>query len=140
MPSGVTSVYVDVDFSEGSAKDGDAGDINVNRVSSDGTVLSTLAVDNENDSGVLTGAAAGSMIRIDVDNNAFDFPAALVTLTFHSGSSSSGAVKARATVQKERRPYSPTNGSASVDATADTVTLTWGAGALQENANPTTTR
>ena len=136
VPSGVTSVYVDVSFSEGSAKDGDAGDINVNRVSSGGTVLSTLAVDNENDSGVLTSATVGSMIRIDVDSDAFDFAAALVTLTFHSGSSSSGAVKARATVQKERRPYAPTNGSSSVDATADTVTLTWEPGALQLNANP----
>ena len=50
IPTGVTSVYVDVDFSEGIYKDEDAGDINVNRVNSFGTVLSTLAVDNENDS------------------------------------------------------------------------------------------
>ena len=136
VPSGVTSIYVDVDFSIDSAKDGDAGEIKIKRVSSGGTELSTLEVDNENDSGVLTGATAGSMIRIEVDNNAFDHAAALVTLTFHSGSSSSGAVKARATIQKEQRPYAPTNGSSSVDATADTITLSWGPGAPRQYANP----
>ena len=74
IPTGVTSVYVDVSFSEGFVKDSDAGDINVNRVNSSGTVLNTLAVDNENDSGTLTGAAAGSLIRIDVDNDALRLP------------------------------------------------------------------
>ena len=136
IPTGVTSVYVDVDFSEGIYKDSDAGDINVNRVNSFGTVLSTLAVDNENDSGTWTGAAAGSLIRIDVDNDAFDVSLALVTLTFHSGSDTTGPEIARATVQKESRPYAPTNGSGSVDATNGSVTLSWGPGAARLGSNP----
>ena len=113
-----------------------SGDINVHRVDSSGMVLSKLAVDNENDRGTLTGATAGSRIRIDVDDDAFDAGYALVTLTFHSGSNSSGTEIARATVQKEKRPYAPRNGSASVDPVANTVTLTWGSGALQQHANP----
>ena len=141
MRSDVTSVYVDVDFSLGIYKDTDAGDININRVASDGTVLSTLKeVDNENDSGVLTGVTSGNMIRIDVDNDAFDVTNALVTLTFHSGSSSSGAVKARAAIQKEQRPYGPRNGSVVVDPIADTITLTWGPVPLDNTPIPTTTR
>ena len=136
IPTGVTSVYVDVDFSEGIYKDEDAGDINVNRVNSSGTVLNTLAVDNENDSGTLTGAADGSLIRIDVDNDAFDVSLALVTLTFHSGSDATGPEIARATVQKESRPYAPTNGSASVDETDGSVTLPWGPGAARLGSNP----
>ena len=136
IPTGVTSVYVDVDFSEGIYKDEDAGDINVNRVNSFGTVLSTLAVDNEDDSRTWTGAADGSLIRIDVDNDAFDVSLALVTLTFHSGSDTTGPEIARATVQKESRPYAPTNGSASVDETNGSVTLSWGPGAARLGSNP----
>ena len=136
IPTGVTGVYVHVDFSEGIFKDSDSGDININRVNSSGTVLSTLAVDNENDSGTLPGATAGSLVRIDVDNDAFDVSLALVTLTFHSGSDATGPVKARATVQKESRPYAPTNGSASVVATDGSVTLSWGPGAARLGSNP----
>ena len=117
---------IHVDFSEGNVKDSDAGDINVNRVNSFGTVLSTLAVDNETDSGTWTGAAAGSLVRVDVDNDAFDASVAFVTLTFHSGSDTTGPEIARAIVQKESRPYAPTNGSGSVDATNGSVTLSWG--------------
>ena len=136
IPTGVTSVYVDVDFSEGIYKDSDAGDINVNRVNSFGTVLSTLAVENEDDSRTWTGAVDGSLIRIDVDNDAFDVSRALVTLTFHSGSDTTGPEIARATVQKESRPYAPTNGSASVDETNGSVTLSWGPGAARLGSNP----
>ena len=127
---------MDVNFSSGYVKDSDSGDINVNRVDSSGEVLSTLAVDNENDRGTLTGATAGSRIRIDVDNDAFDAGYALVTLTFHSGSNSNGTEIARATVQKERRPYAPSNGSASVDPVANTVTLTWDPGAPRLHGQP----
>ena len=136
IPTGVTGVYVHVDFSEGIFKDSDSGDINVNRVNSSGTVLSTLAVDNENDSGTLPGATAGSLVRIDVDNDAFDVSLALVTLTFHSGSDATGLEIAKATVQKESRPYVPTNGSASVVATDGSVTLSWGPGAARLGSNP----
>ncbi len=136
IPIGVTSVYVDVSFSQGYVKNSDAGDININRVNSSGTVLSTLAVDNENDSGTLTGSAAGSLIRIDVDSDAFDDSLALVTLTFHSGSNATGLEIARATVQKESRPYAPTNGSSSVNETAGSVTLSWGPGAARLGSNP----
>ena len=60
------------------------------------------------------------------DNDAFDASVAFVTLTFHSGSDTTGPEIARATVQKESRPYAPTNGSGSVDATNGSVTLSWG--------------
>ena len=140
VPAEVTSVYVDVSFSSGYVKDTGAGDIEINRVDSSDTVLSTLEVDNENDSGTLTGAAAGSLIRIDVENDAFDTSYALVTLTFHSGSDDTGPELARATVQKESRPYSPTAPSTgtswSVDDAAGSVTLSWGPGAARLGSNP----
>ena len=136
VPAGVTSVYVDVGFSSGYVKDSGAGDIKVNRVNSSGTVLSTLAVDHESDSWTLRGAGAGSLVRIDVDSDAFDANLPLVTLTFHSGTDDSGPVIARATVQKESRPYSPTSGSASVDEAAGSVTLSWGLGAARLGSNP----
>ena len=138
VQTGVTSIYVDVDFSKGIYKDTglDVGNININRVNSSGTVLSTLEVDNENDSGILTGAKAGSLVRVDVDNNAFDASLALVTLTFHSGSDETGPEIAKATVQKESRPYSPTSGSATVDKAADSVTLTWSPGAPRLGSKP----
>ena len=140
VPAEVTSVYVDVSFSSGYVKDTGAGDIEINRVDSSDTVLSTLEVDNENDSGTLTDAAAGSLIRIDVENDAFDTSYALVTLTFHSGSDDTGPELARATVQKESRPYSPTAPSTgtswSVDDAAGSVTLSWGPGAARLGSNP----
>ncbi len=140
VPAEVTSVYVDVSFSSGFVKDTGAGDIEINRVDSSDTVLSTLEVDNENDSGTLMGAAAGSLIRIDVENDAFDTSYALVTLTFHSGSDDTGPELARATVQKESRPYSPTAPSTgtswSVDDAAGSVTLSWGPGAARLGSNP----
>ena len=138
VPTGVSRVYVDVDFSKGAHKDAnpDVGDININSVNSSGTVLSTLLeVDNENDSVTLTGVA-GSRIRIDVDNNAFDASLALVTLTFHSGSSTTGPEIAKATVQKESRPYSPTGGTATVDKAADSLTLSWKPGAPRLGSKP----
>ena len=133
------SVYVDVDFSIGVYKDTSAGVINVHRVNSSGTVLDTLEVDNEDDSKSLSdiNVVAGSLIRIDVDNDAFDANIALVTLTFHSGSGTSGDVIATATVQKEARPSMPLRGNppVDVDQTTGSITLKWLAG-TNTNANP----
>ena len=64
-----------------------------------------------------------------------DITAGLMTLVFHSGSST-GREIARATVQKESRPYSPRNGTASVNETAGSVTLSWGPGAARLGSNP----
>lgn len=136
VPAGVTGVYVDVDFSIGSAKDGNSGDIDIHLVDSKGVVQSTKAVDRERNSGVVTGAKAGSLVRIDVDNSAFDSSAALVTLTFHSGSDETGTEIAKAKVQKESRPYSPVSGSATVDKVADSVTLKWKTGASRRGSKP----
>ena len=132
----MTSVYVDVDFSSGHVRGGGAGVINITSVNLSSIVQSTLAVDNEDDSRTLSGTAAGSLVTIDVDSDAFDAGYALVTLTFHSGSNSSGTEIARATVQKESRPYPPTNGSASVNATSGSVTLSWGPGAARLGSKP----
>ena len=139
VPTGTTSVYVDVDFSTGYVKDTGSGYININRVNSFGTTLSTKAIDRESDRGVVTGVVAGSLIRIDVDKDAFDSGAALVTLTFHSGSDATGREIARATVQKESRPYMPVAPSSgtpwSVDETVGSVTLSWGPGAARVGSN-----
>ena len=136
VPAGVTSVYVDVSFSRGSVKDRGSGEIAVNRVDSSGTVLGTKAVRSETDSGAVTGARAGSRIRINVDSDAFDSSSALVTLAFHSGVDDSGPVIARATVQKESMPQAPTNGSASVEKVSGSVTLSWESGALRSGSIP----
>ena len=64
---------------------------------------------NVNDRGMLAGAGGGSRIRIDVDKDAFDTQAALVTLSFRSGSAN-GAEIATATVQTEPQPSAPLDG------------------------------
>ena len=136
VPNGTTDVYLDVNFSIGIFKDTGAGDINVQRVNSHGTVLSTHTVHRESDSGELENVDANSTIRIDVDNDAFDLSLALVTLTFHSGTDDTGPVIAQATVQKEAQPYPPNTGSASYNQTNNTLTLTWSAGANRLGATP----
>ena len=136
VPAGVTGIYVDVSFSEGGSKELSSGPINVHRVDANGTILSTLAILRAANSGVLSGAAADSHIRIDVANNAFDHQAALVTLSFHSGSDATGETLARAHVQKEAPPYGPFAGNATVNETAGTLTLTWSEGPLREGSAP----
>ena len=107
VPPEVTSVYLQVAFSAGATGAIGPGDINIQRVGAGGTVLSTHAVDGEGDSGVLSGVTAGSRVRIDVDSDAYDAQAALVTLTFHSGSGASGNEIANATVQTGAEPPPP---------------------------------
>ena len=131
MPSGVTSVYVDVDFSAGSVLNSNSGDISIRRVNSAGTVLGTLAVDGENDSRTLSGASSGSRVRIDVAPNALDASSALVTLTFYSGSNALGTEIANATVQTRpattptlTAPPAPANLSAP-SCNATSIRLTW---------------
>ena len=136
VPSSVTNIYVDVDFSTGSRNDSNVGAIDINRVDSSGAVLNTLTVDAESDSGRLPGAMSGSRIRIDVDNDAFDADAGLVTLTFHSGSNATDPVLARATVQTEERPAIQVSGSATVNEAVGTITLTWTEGTTPTGSNP----
>ena len=101
---GVSNVYLDVEFSSGSSLDAGSGDINIQTVNTSGTVLSTHEVDSGSDSGVLNGVKEGSRVRVDVDSDAYDAQAALVALTFRSGSST-GDVIARATVQTVPEPF-----------------------------------
>ena len=136
VPANTAAVYLDVDFNPGIFKDPGAGDINVHRIDSNGSILSTHTVHQESDRGSLTGVTNGSRVRIDVDNDAFDVSLALVTLTFHSGLSVAGAEIATATVQKEAQPYPPNTGSASYNQTNNTLTLTWSAGANRLGAAP----
>lgn len=137
VPAGITRLYLDVDFSIGDNKD-PSGDILIQRVDTSNNVLETYAVDNENDSGSLsTNFKGGSRVRIEIEDDAFDTHAALVTLTFHSGTSISGAELAVGKVQKEQRPFAPRNGSSSVNHTGTgTVTLTWSKGLDRDHDNP----
>lgn len=91
VPAHVSSVYVDVNYATGQNKDL-AGNINVRRLSTSNTVLSTKVVDDERDSDVMDGATGNSRIRIDVDKDAFDTQFSSVTLRFHSGNSTSGTL------------------------------------------------
>ena len=136
VPAGVTSVYVSVGFSSPGGLEAGAGSIRVSRVDSAGSVLGTLAVRAERDSGPLSGAASGSRVRLDVDGDAFHAGGALVTLTLHSGTDATGPVLARATVRTESRPATPTSGSAAPDPAAGSVTLGWSAGTLRTGSSP----
>ena len=130
----VDSPYLDVDFSAGSAKDSQAGDVRIiwfDTNFNEGTLL----VDAEGDSGPLP-LPTGSLIMLHVEVDAFDASAATVTLNFHSGSDNSGPLLATATIQKEARPADPVTGGSSTDTAADTVTLTWYQGNTDSDADP----
>ena len=143
VPDGVTGVYVKVAVSGGgvggpggAVEDPGAGAIRVNRIDAGGAELSTLSVRGGGDSGVLSGAIGGSLVRVDVDADAFDADASLVTLSFHSGTDGSGPELARATVQRESRPSAPVNGSAVVDRAVGSVTLAWSRGTSRVGSSP----
>jgi len=137
VQNGVSSVYMDVDYAVGSRKDSSGG-INVQVLNSSNRVTSTVVVDNENDSGTLSGVSAGSRIRVMLENDAWDQHASLVTLTFHSGSSDSAPVIARATLQKERELSRPEeNGSPTIENTrSGAVTLHWSRGTEYAGQRP----
>ena len=136
VPPGVSSVYLDVTFSSDSLLDNPSRNIKVQLLAPDGTsAQSTREVANENHRGVIAGAGGGSRIRIDVDQDAFDTQAALVTLSFRSGSAN-GTEIATAKVQTEARPSAPRDGSAIVDDEAGSVTLSWTAGPAVANSRP----
>ncbi len=137
VPTGVSNVYLAVDFATGSYKDAGAGVIRVQVLDGNGDVGSTHEVDHEtNDEGTLSGVKAGSRIRIAVDNDAFDVQSSMVTLTFHNGTSSQGQQMAKATVQKQAQPAQPTKGAVTVDESAGSVSLSWRAGSHPTGAKP----
>lgn len=136
VPATETAVYLNVDFTVGNAKDTNAGLINIHRLDSGGTVLSTHTVFDEYDLGVLGGVTGGSRLRIEADNDAFDVSRTLVVLTFHSGRTSAGNKIATATVQKQARPYAPANGSAEVNPDNGTIKLSWVPGPARLGAAP----
>ena len=114
------------------------GYINVNRINQAGnfvTVLGTHQVDNQADDVLLTNVTAGSMVRIQVDEDAFHAGTPEVSLKFHDGTDSTGDVIARVVVEIEDKPSTPQTGSAVVDGFADTVGLAWTAG-RKGNAQP----
>ena len=134
----MSSVYLQATFSAGGTVSLTLGDIDVQRISRDGStvmVLSQHMVENQNDDGVLSGVTAGSMVRIAVDSDAFHTQAPDVTLTFHSGSAI-GLVIAQGSVDTQAQPSVPTSGASTVDQGADTVTLEWYAGAARVGAEP----
>ena len=131
VPSSVTDVYLDVTFSPSSGADIAPGYINVNRINQAGnsvTVLGAHQVDNEADDALLTGITAGSMVQVQVDEDAFHAGTPEVRLKFHDGTDSTGDVIAQVVVEIEDKPSTPQTGSATVDGFADTVTLGWAAG------------
>lgn len=132
VPSGVTSLWVDVDYATGSLKD-IAGNINVQRVNSSNRVLSTKVVDSESDSGTFSGVRTGSRVRVTVDDDAFDAQFSVVTIQFLKNGST-GDVIATATIQKESRPNQPVNGTASVS--TNDVTLRWEKATKRTGSNP----
>ena len=135
VPSNTSSVYLKVDYKDGSRKNS-AGDIEVRQVRS-GQTTRTWTIDSESDSGQLTGVASGSQIRVHLEKDAWDTDASEVTLSFHSGASASGNVIAEATLQKERQPNQPRNGRVLVDnERPGSVTLTWDRGPALTGARP----
>ena len=138
VPSGVAGVYLDVHFSEALSKDDSNRNIKIRRLSIGGTVMGTYEVASEAHSGLLPFVSGGSRIRIDVDADAFDQQAALVSLAFHTGSDATTGAIAHGSVQKEARPPQPLPGvpPAVVDEDNETVTLDWVEGADVPNDNP----
>ena len=92
-------------------------------------------MDNEADDALLTGVTAGSMVQVQVDEDAFHAGTPEVSLKFHDGTDSTGDVIARVVVEIEDKPSTPHTGSAVVDGFADTVALRWAAGP-KGNAQP----
>ena len=92
-------------------------------------------MDNEADDALLTNVTAGSMVQVQVDEDAFHAGTPEVSLQFHDGTDSTGNVIARVVVEIEDKPSTPHTGSAVVDGFADTVALRWAAGP-KGNAQP----
>ena len=133
VPSGTSNVYMEVYFTNGEDIN---GTIKVQRLTSSGTVASTYSVSNYNDSKLLPNVRSNVKLRVDVESDTFSSDVPLVTIDFHSGTTFSGPRIASAFIQLENRPNAPTNGSATADATTDTVTLQWSAGNDAAHANP----
>ena len=116
VPEGVTWVFLAVDSTGNGARE--SGDIWINTLDANDRVISTLAVGGTGWKGVLGGVVTGTRLRIDVDSDAFDDRAPVVTLQFHIGFNIHLRVLAAAAIQKEARPNAPTGGSVEMDAAA----------------------
>ena len=138
VPSGVTAVYVDVDFSRLLYKDNPTNNIKIQLEDAHGIKKDPYEVDSEDDSGLIPGIESGWRVSVDVDKDAWDRHGALVSLAFYSGSARSGPAIARATVQKEAQPSQPLPATPPIGVDADTgsMTLKWSSGPEVEYANP----
>ena len=136
VPTGVSDIYLSVVFSSGQLKESNAGNININRIDSNGNIVGIYEVDNQNDSTELAQVTtwAGERVLIDVDNDAFDYAAALVDLTFHAGIDVNGPRIAVAKVQKQKRPSAPRAGTYIVQ--GNNLTLRWNQGPAKSGASP----
>ena len=109
VPTGTTSVHMEVYFSQGSEM---SGAINVQRVTRSGTLwnpASTYSISSVDDSQLLYRATAGWYLRVDVGTDATSSDAPLITIDFHSGTDSSEPRIASAFVQLESRSTDPTS-------------------------------
>jgi hypothetical protein len=139
VTSDVTGVYLDVHFSEALSKDDRSRNIKIKVFSAGGEEMGTYEVAGETNSGRLPQFfTGGSRVRVDVDADAFDQQAALVSLSFHRGSDATTGAIARALVQKEARPPRPLPAvpPSAVDELTNRVTLDWVDGADVPNDNP----
>ena len=145
VPNHITEVYLDVSYSTPASADIGPGIITINRVVAPDQVESVHEVTGASSDGVLkyqgtggtnTNVQAGDVLQVQVNKDAFDLNHPLVTLTFHSGSGTTGLALADATVQKETQPAKPTGGTATVDRAGDSVTFNWSAGTSPTGAVP----
>ena len=137
VPSGVSSVYLDVEISDGTRIS--SGGVRVQRVTSTGALwnpATTYDAARDDDSGRIPNARTGWMIRVDADPVLFDRDRPQATLDFHSGSDATGPRIATAFVQAQGWPSVPVSGTAVVNTAADSVTLGWRAGTLRTGALP----
>ena len=120
VPAGVTGVYLEADFPTGSSREDSWGDILVIL----GKGLDPHSVGGESDSGLVSGASAGSLLNISVAGNFYDRSPGDVSLTFRLGSST-GPVLARGTARSVRPPPPPPTVVRAAADDRDSITVSW---------------
>ena len=145
VPSGVTQVFLEVEYGTAASSDIGAGIITIVLVPQAGDTQTIHDVTAETSDGILTyqpsggtttNVQDGDVLQVSVDEDAFDLNHPLVSLTFHSGADASGVALAQATVQKEAQPASPINGTATMNRAEDSVTFVWQQGIARAGSVP----
>ena len=128
VPFRVNSLFVDIQTT-GTA-DTDAGTINLTQIDIYYEYATTPVAPEEGTTSLTLDWHTGRAIRIEADPDAFNNDGSDINLTFHYGTSTEGVVMARATIQGQARPATPTPATtpSTLDPITSDLTLNWNAG------------